>query len=41
MVGLPQLGVSVPLPFLVGAGLMALCFLLALRLLRRRIADAS
>jgi len=41
MIGLPLFGEHPPLPFWVGAGLMAVCFLLAVGLSRRRVADVS
>jgi len=41
MIGLPLLGISVPLPFWVGAGLMGACFLLAVNLARHRVRDMS
>jgi MFS family permease len=41
MVGLPLFGVSVPLPFYVGAGAMAVACLLAVRLAARDVPDAS
>jgi DHA1 family tetracycline resistance protein-like MFS transporter len=40
-IGLPLLGVAVPLPFWVGAGLMGFCLLLGLQLSRHRVDDVS
>ncbi|MDJ0522117.1 MAG: MFS transporter [Planctomycetota bacterium] len=41
MVGLPLFGLSVPLPFQVGAGIMVVCFVLGVLLARRPVADRS
>ena len=40
-IGLPLLGVSVPLPFWFGAGLMTVCLLLGLHLSRNRVDDVT
>ena len=40
-IGLPLLGVAVPLPFWFGAGLMAVCLLLGVHLSRHRVDDVT
>jgi len=41
LIGLPLFGLMRPLPFWVGAGMMGVCFLMALALARRGVADRS